>query len=816
MIPFFCFFFVSGFCGLLYQVVWLRVAMADFGVTTALVSIVLSVFMAGLALGSWGGGRLVRRFENRSAAFFVRLYGSTEFAIGISGLVVAPLLRSGRTILTAQSSHAAWGSSGYYLASGGWIAIILLPFCTCMGATFPLAMAGIRAAFRDESPRSFSYLYLANVLGAMSGAFLSAFVLIELMGFSRTLLVAAGSNALVAGVAFILAGRMQSGPRAALAQVHSSSEARTGPARASKRAGTLGVSPERGSVVRASSSEEVAASLPDPPSGRRDAIILPLLFTSGLASLAMEVVWTRQFIPFLGPVVYSFATMLTVYLAATAAGSRIYRAWIGRGGAERIARLTERKAAILAGCFALLPLLVADPRIPNRHRLLMVVLRVAGGVGAFCGVLGFLTPMLVDRWSAGDPDRAGRAYAVNALGCIIGPLLSGFLLLPAMGERWTLVLLSLPFLAFGLIPLRRGTAAVSQPVSGRTALAGLAAAAAAAAASLVLILFTRDFETLYPGAHVLRDHTATVIAAGQGMEKHLLVNGVGITSLTPITKMMVHLPAASLESAPRNVLVLCFGMGTSFRSALSWGVPVTAVDLVPSVPKLFGYFHTNGDELLRSPQATVVIDDARRFLERTQEMFDVIVIDPPPPVDAAGSSLLYSREFYDAAKLRLRPGGILQQWLPGDEPVVVSAVAQALGGSFPDVRVFRSIEGWGYHFLASQTPMGRRTAVELAARVPPEPVKDLLEWGPELTAQEQFHAVVDSELSLQELIQADPSAPMLTDDRAVNEYYFLRRLHRRLAGVNLAGVQSHYFKRRVRQVGRSPWTAADALVGLHF
>lgn len=321
MALFFCFFFLSGFCGLLYQVVWLRVAMSDFGVTTALVSIVLSVFMAGLALGSWGGGRLIRSFENRSAAFFVRLYGATEFAIGISGLVVAPLLRSGRALLTVQSDHAAWGSSGYYLASGSWIALILLPFCTCMGATFPLAMAGIRAAFRDESPRSFSYLYLANVLGAMSGAFLSAFVLIELMGFSKTLLVAAGLNASVAGLAFVLAGRMRTGASAA-------------PAEPAPVQGEGSISKRREGVT--------AASLVGSPSDRREAIVLPLLFTSGLASLAMEVVWTRQFIPFLGPVVYSFATMLTVYLMATAAG---YGSTASGWGAEAPAPLRREPFA---------------------------------------------------------------------------------------------------------------------------------------------------------------------------------------------------------------------------------------------------------------------------------------------------------------------------------------------------------------------------------------------------------------------------------------------------------------------------------------
>src|SRR5450755_805831 len=99
MILFFIFFFFSGFCSLVYQVVWLRVAMASFGVTTPLISIVLSVFMAGLALGSWAGGRLMRRFDGWPASHFLRIYGAAEFTIGVSGVVVVWLLRWGRVLL---------------------------------------------------------------------------------------------------------------------------------------------------------------------------------------------------------------------------------------------------------------------------------------------------------------------------------------------------------------------------------------------------------------------------------------------------------------------------------------------------------------------------------------------------------------------------------------------------------------------------------------------------------------------------------------------------------------------------------------------
>src|SRR5262249_54562245 len=191
-----------GFCSLVYQVVWLRVAMADFGVTTPLVSIVLSIFMAGLALGSWAGGRLMQSFEQRPAGFFISFYGAIELVIGISGLVVAPLLGIGRTLLTEVG--ASWGSPSYYIASAACVGLVMLPFCTCMGATFPVAMAGIRSAFKP-SPTSFSYLYYANVLGAMAGVIGSAIFFIELLGFSKTLLVAAALNAAIAATAFALA-----------------------------------------------------------------------------------------------------------------------------------------------------------------------------------------------------------------------------------------------------------------------------------------------------------------------------------------------------------------------------------------------------------------------------------------------------------------------------------------------------------------------------------------------------------------------------------------------------------------------------------
>jgi spermidine synthase len=301
------------------------------------------------------------------------------------------------------------------------------------------------------------------------------------------------------------------------------------------------------------------------------------------------------------------------------------------------------------------------------------------------------------------------------------------------------------------------------------------ALAGGAAVAALLFAGTRSYESLYKRAVVRRDATATVTATGRGMNRHLLVNGNGMTGLTPLTKMMAHLPLAFLERPPRRAIVVCFGMGTSHRSVLSWRIESTAVELVPSVPELFGYFHDDAEAVLRSPRSRIVIDDGRRYLERSEGLADVIVIDPPPPVEAAGSSLLYSREFYVAARRRLAADGILQQWIPAGEPLVVSALLKAVREVFPHVRTFESVEGWGLHILARGVPIPEMSGAALAERLPDAAARDLVEWGPLPTAAAQLADVLAREKSADELIARAPEARPLADDHPVNEYFLLRR-----------------------------------------
>jgi spermidine synthase len=730
---YFVFFLASGFCSLVYEVVWLRLAMAEFGVTTPMVSIVLSMFMAGMGLGSWGVGRFIRRFQEAPASTALRLYALAELLIGVSGLVVPHMLAYGHYVLLGTTHGVAWQSTVYYLLSGAWVALSLIPWCFCMGATYPFAMAAIRKSFGAEGERSFSYLYLANVVGAVLGTIISAFFLVELLGFRGTLRLTSTINGILAGIVFLLS----LSPALSLRPITTASDRKA---------------PRRLYGLPAN-------------------LLLVLLFLTGLISVGMEVVWIRQFTPYLGNVVYTFAIILAIYLVATSCGSVAYRWWV-----RSHKPLEGSSAWIIAGLLALIPLLAADSKLPiprpaQEAGFVLGAIRALIGIGPFSALLGFLTPMMIDHWSSGDPDRAGSAYSINVLGSILGPLLTGFWLLSWMGERWALVFLAAPLFFIGLIAdLWRRPAVEDAHPAGFP----IVRYSAVLLFSVPLVGLTHDYENQWPEGVMRRDYTATVVATGKGMDKHLLVNGIGMTQLTPITKMMAHLPLAFLDRAPEKALVVCFGMGTTFRSMRSWGIRATAVDLVPSVPAVFGYFHSDGPEIVRSPLAEIVIDDGRRFLEGSTERYDVITLDPPPPIGAPTSSLLYSREFYEIAKTHLQPDGVMQVWLPGGDAATQASIAKALQEAFPYVRAFQSIEGWGLHFLASLQPLTIVRGSVLASRLPRSAALDLVEWGPKLTAVDQFEAVLRREVPLNSLIAKAPRVPALRDNEPINEYFFLR------------------------------------------
>jgi spermidine synthase len=548
-------------------------------------------------------------------------------------------------------------------------------------------------------------------------------VLIELFGFRATSLGAAAGNALIAAAALGAFRGVALGPPA-----------------------TPSALPSEPAVPRGAESR-----------ARRLA-----LFITGFSTMGLEVVWTRIYPAIIGTFVYSFAAIIASYLFATTAGSALYRRLRHRRFAGHLGTVWPWLAAA-----SVLPLYAASVTFQVGHPFLLV----AAGLLPFCGLLGFLTPALIDREAGDDPVAVGRAYGINLLGCLLGPLVAGFVLLPEVGARGATLALVIPLFAMLLAaPLRRGSAWAPRLM--------------AVAAAGVLWFSTTLFEEQFPKVQVRHDHVATVVAEGDGQQKHLFVNGVTMTFLTTITKMMAHFPAAHLTIVPGrrlDTLIICFGMGTSFRSLASWDANVTAAELVPSVDAMFGYYFPDGPALLRETgrRLRVVHDDGRRFLDRTPDRFDLISIDPPPPVEAAGSSLLYSKEFYTSARRALKPGGILQTWLPGGDHETAAGVVLAAYDSFPHVRVFQSIEGFGFHILASDAPIPRRGAADLLARMPGPAVADMTEWLQDQPAQ-LFERMLTHEFApaalLAQLRRGGSRA--IVDDRPVNEFFFLRRFAR--------------------------------------
>ena len=193
---------------------------------------------------------------------------------------------------------------------------------------------------------------------------------------------------------------------------------------------------------------------------------------------------------------------------------------------------------------------------------------------------------------------------------ILGPLASGFLLLPLMSERWVLFAFALPWLLMAFRPdwFSAGNKFRLDWQAGVSYAVVLAA--------LMLVFTQRGYEDQFRGSEVFRDNTATIVALGEGQEQAPVGERSGHYG-THSDHQADGPPALGVPQRllPKNALVVCFGMGTTYRSLLSWDIPVTAVELVPSVPRVFGFYHADGPALLKSPLSNLVIDDGRRYLE---------------------------------------------------------------------------------------------------------------------------------------------------------------------------------------------------------
>ncbi|MFZ2205327.1 MAG: fused MFS/spermidine synthase [Minisyncoccia bacterium] len=719
---FFFLFFISGFCALLYQTVWLRLAYANFGINAQVISIVVSVFMLGLVLGSWISGKYLIKLAKKYKIESLYFYSIAEIGIGIGALIIPKLFLMGHLwLLTFGQTN-----SGAYLGLSALVlSLTMLPWCFLMGTTIPLIMEFLNKHFTWDK-NIFSFLYLANTFGAMVGTFLTAGVLIELLGFKKTLLFASFLNFLIALISIKIAKNLKLNP------------------------------------LRQEKKEEFKSFILK-EINIKDKFILGLLFITGFSSVGFEVVWNRLFTPILETSVYAFAFILFLYLLGTCVGLLHYRNNIQKGKVLSTKILLQLLCIVSIG-----QIWFVDPRIG------WGVIGVILCVFLISYILGYLTPKQIDKLSQGNPNTAGVAYAINLLGCIIGPIVASYILLPLIGSKLSIIFFSLPLIWF---LIRKSEISTLQSYLRKPILIMV----------FVLLLLTVKFSTTFeeymiaPNKIIKNDYNATVLAATLDQtdmrSKYLMVNGVGMTTLTPITKIMAHLPLASLPQNPKKALVICFGMGTTFRSAASWGFNTTAVELTPSVKEFFSYFFSDANQVLAKSNNQIIIDDGRRFLERTSEKYDLIAIDPPPPVEAAGSSLLYSKEFYEIAQTHLSKNGILAQWYPGgnENDKALQAVARSLVDVFPYVEVYQSVRQWGYHFFASNEPINIPNPEQIVKNMPLSAQDDLMEWNdyndPNILSF--IKRIISGKININQLLNSNKKIEV-TDDQPYNEYFLVR------------------------------------------
>jgi spermidine synthase len=252
-----------------------------------------------------------------------------------------------------------------------------------------------------------------------------------------------------------------------------------------------------------------------------------------------------------------------------------------------------------------------------------------------------------------------------------------------------------------------------------------------------------------------------------------------MTLLTVDAKLMAYLPLITRPDAER-LLVIAFGMGSTYRAGLRAGLDADGIELVPSVIDVFGWFFPDADAVLADPDGRVVITDGRNYVELIDRAYDIITVDPPPPIESSGTSVLYSREFYEASASRLTPGGVMMEWMPYGQSVdEFRSHVRTFADVFPHVLVAFGPTQRGVYMLGSEEPLAIDPENVRSVLARPGVLADLVDTpDAPVTTAEEWQAIIE-DLGWIEGVQvaafAD-EAPHILDDRPVTEYFLLRRL----------------------------------------
>ena len=390
-------------------------------------------------------------------------------------------------------------------------------------------------------------------------------------------------------------------------------------------------------------------------------------FVSGFVALALEVLWTRELAEGSGSRIYLFVGILALFLIGITLGSRRYelRSHPDRDNVQTLATLFAAIGTVAVISVALGSIPSTAVSLGVRAALVLVTVLVA----TTCMGYSFpLTGRLMTRVASEAGEAVGLLYAANTLGGIFGAVTGGFFLPGVLGTPHSIVILALAeMVTAGALIVTSGI----QPRPWRR-LAPVAFPTVALAVILATVIdpalartSTQNAVrgTSYPYSHA-EDNISTVDAVGGPQrERSLYVTGVNMTRLTIDTRLMAYIPKATRPRAQR-FLVIALGMGSTYRSALIAGMDTLAVELTPSVPAQMKTFFPDAAHFLDNPHGHVLIGDGRNYVRLASAKFDIIAVDPPPPIESAGTVVLYTREFFDESKARLTPAGIMLLWLP--------------------------------------------------------------------------------------------------------------------------------------------------------
>ena len=672
----FCF-FLSGAAGLVYQVAWTKSLGLLFGYTAYSTATAIAVFMAGLALGSYFIGK---RSESSGAP--ARVYAWLELAVGLTGALSLAGLALVRGIYLQL--HPFIGTSKFLLLGFRVLgATLVLGIPTLlMGGTFPVLMRGVVRRSQELAQRT-GRMYAVNTLGAVCGTLAAGFFLLPALGLRLSVFVAVALNLIAA----VLAYRIVS--------TYGDSQ----PPDASRNKITTPTSLNNSSIERR--------------------WLLVAFAVAGFLGIAYEVAWTRMLATFIGSSTYSFTLILATFLLGIVLGSAIFERFFSRPRFVTLQSFawTQSGVALLALCFlffyrelpALIPAILRATNNSFAGMLFAQLVACALAILPVAILFGAAFPLVVSLIS-GNADAeqtgavVGQAYAANTGGAIVGALLSGFVLLPAVGSFRLIVLLAVgnALLAIGLrlSDERRNWTVVAANAAILLVLAYIGWSNAFYSRTIAGFgaLLYGNFHDQRLTVQEIAD-TEDVVFFEDGVNTTISVtrsdnyvalktNGkVDASNLDSSTQLLLGDLGTVLHPHPKRVLIVGLGGGMT-ASAVSRFPDVERIDCVeiePAVLRAQPFLARINRGVLSDPRFHLIFDDARNFLQTAREPYDLIISEPSNPW-IAGISALYTTEFYAALRQKLAPGGAFLQWIqaygltPEDFRMIVASAASHFAG----------------------------------------------------------------------------------------------------------------------------------------